>query len=63
MTPGQNAAMWWGERCLGRGVINEVNQERVGGKEYNGSAEVGVALEGLRIGRANGTTAEDVRVQ
>jgi len=55
--------MWWGERCLGRGVINEVNQERVGGKEYNGSAEVGVALEGLRIGRANGTTAEDVRVQ
>ncbi|KAF8458145.1 tRNA methyl transferase-domain-containing protein [Terfezia claveryi] len=26
VTPGQNAAMWWGERCLGGGVINEVIQ-------------------------------------
>lgn len=26
VTPGQNAAMWWGKRCLGGGVINEVIQ-------------------------------------
>ncbi|RPB21273.1 hypothetical protein L211DRAFT_863076 [Terfezia boudieri ATCC MYA-4762] len=25
VTPGQNAAMWWGKRCLGGGVINESN--------------------------------------
>lgn len=24
VTPGQNAAIWWGERCLGGGVIDEV---------------------------------------
>ncbi|KAF8426985.1 tRNA methyl transferase-domain-containing protein [Tirmania nivea] len=43
VTPGQNAAMWWGERCLGGGVIDTVIQKRMDSKDYNGSAEVKVA--------------------
>lgn len=37
VTPGQNAAMWWGERCLGGGVIAAVIQKRVEGRDCNES--------------------------
>lgn len=29
VTPGQNAAIWWGERCLGGGIIEEIVQSRL----------------------------------